>query len=84
MDIERILVFLVVGAVAGWLAGFIVSGYGYGVLANIVIGIAGAFIAGARFRYFDFSIGSGMLSSILPATIGAVILLVLTRIVKAL
>ncbi|RVP90966.1 GlsB/YeaQ/YmgE family stress response membrane protein, partial [Sinorhizobium meliloti] len=45
MGIESILVFLIVGAVAGWLAGLIVSGGGFGLLGNIVIGIVGAFIA---------------------------------------
>lgn len=50
MGIESILVFLIVGAVAGWLAGLIVSGGGFGLLGNIVIGIVGAFIAGLLFR----------------------------------
>ena len=46
MGIESLLVFLIVGAIAGWLAGLLVKGYGFGLLGNIVVGIVGAFIAG--------------------------------------
>ncbi len=46
MGIESLLVFLIVGAIAGWLAGLLVKGYGFGLLGNIVVGIIGAFIAG--------------------------------------
>ncbi len=46
MGIESLLVFLIVGAIAGWLAGLIVKGYGFGLIGNIVVGIIGAFIAG--------------------------------------
>lgn len=56
MGIESILVFLIVGAVAGWLAGLIVSGGGFGLLGNIVIGIVGAFIAGLLFPAIGISI----------------------------
>lgn len=82
MGIESILVFLIVGAVAGWLAGLIVKGGGFGLMGNMVVGIIGAFIAGFLFPAIGISLGSGILSAILHATIGAVILLVLIRIVK--
>ena len=82
MGIESIVVFLIVGAIAGWLAGLIVSGFGFGLIGNIVIGIIGAFIAGWLFPYLNLSIGSGILAAIIHSTIGAVILLVLIRIVK--
>jgi len=82
MGIESIIVFLIVGAIAGWLAGLIVSGFGFGLVGNIVIGIVGAFIAGWLFPYLGVSIGSGILAAIIHSTIGAVILLVLIRIVK--
>jgi uncharacterized membrane protein YeaQ/YmgE (transglycosylase-associated protein family) len=82
MGIESIIVFLIVGAIAGWLAGLIVSGFGFGLVGNIVIGIIGAFIAGWLFPYLNLSIGSGILAAIIHSTIGAVILLVLIRIVK--
>ena len=82
MGIESIVVFLIVGAIAGWLAGLIVSGFGFGRIGNMVIGIIGAFIAGVLFPYLGVSIGSGILAAIIHSTIGAVILLVLIRIVK--
>jgi uncharacterized membrane protein YeaQ/YmgE (transglycosylase-associated protein family) len=82
MGIESILVFLIVGAVAGWLAGLIVSGGGFGLLGNIVIGIVGAFIAGLLFPAIGISIGTGIFSAIIHSTIGAVSLLVLIRVVK--
>lgn len=49
MGIESILVFLIVGAIAGWLAGLIVKGFGFGLIGNMVVGIIGAFIAGFLF-----------------------------------
>lgn len=82
MGIESILVFILIGAIAGWLAGVIVSGFGFGLLGNIVVGIIGAFIAGALFPRLGFGVGGGILWAIIHATLGAVILLVLIRIVK--
>ncbi len=82
MGIESILVFLIVGAVAGWLAGLIVSGFGFGLIGNIVVGIVGAFIAGYLFPAIGISLGSGIIAAILHSTIGAVILLVLIKVIK--
>jgi uncharacterized membrane protein YeaQ/YmgE (transglycosylase-associated protein family) len=82
MGIESILVFLIVGAIAGWLAGLIVSGFGFGLIGNIVVGIVGAFIAGYLFPAMGISLGSGIIAAILHATIGAVILLVLIKVIK--
>ncbi|MFC6447190.1 GlsB/YeaQ/YmgE family stress response membrane protein [Shinella zoogloeoides] len=82
MGIESILVFLIVGAVAGWLAGLIVSGFGFGLVGNIVVGIVGAFIAGYLFPAIGVSLGSGIVAAILHSTIGAVILLVLIKVIK--
>ena len=82
MALESLLIVLLVGAVAGWLAGLIVKGYGYGLLGNIVIGIVGAFVAGLIFPSLGLSIGSGIAGAIIHATIGAVILLFLIRLVK--
>lgn len=82
MGIGSLLVMLLVGAVAGWLAGRIVEGYGFGVLANIVVGIVGAFIAGLILPRLGFTAGGGFLSAIFHSTLGAVILLVLIRLVK--
>ena len=82
MGIESIIVFLIVGAIAGWLAGLIVKGFGFGLLGNIVVGIVGAFIAGFVFPAVGISLGSGIIAAIIHATIGAVILLVLIKVIK--
>jgi uncharacterized membrane protein YeaQ/YmgE (transglycosylase-associated protein family) len=82
LGIESIIVFLIVGAIAGWLAGVIVKGFGFGLLGNIVVGIVGAFIAGWLFPQLGWGVGGGFFWAILHATIGAVILLVLLRIVR--
>jgi uncharacterized membrane protein YeaQ/YmgE (transglycosylase-associated protein family) len=83
MGIESLLVFVIIGAIAGWLAGLIVKGYGFGLLGNIVVGIVGAFIAGWLFPALGISLGTGIVSAIIYAVIGAVILLVLIRLVKS-
>jgi uncharacterized membrane protein YeaQ/YmgE (transglycosylase-associated protein family) len=82
LGIQSVLVFLIVGAIAGWLAGVIVKGFGFGLLGNIVVGIVGAFIAGWVFPQLGWGVGGGFLWAILHATIGAVILLVLLRIIR--
>ena len=82
MALEAIIIILIVGAVAGWLAGQIVRGMGFGLIGNIIVGIVGAFIAGWLFPRLGFAIGGGILGSIINATIGAVILLLLVKILK--
>jgi uncharacterized membrane protein YeaQ/YmgE (transglycosylase-associated protein family) len=82
MGIESLLVFLIIGAIAGWLAGIIVKGFGLGLLGNIVVGIVGALIAGWLFPRVGLAMGGGMLAAIIHATIGAVILLVIIKLVK--
>ena len=81
--VESLIAWLIVGAVAGWLAGLIVKGYGFGLLGNIVVGIVGAFIAGWLFPALGVSLGTGIVAAIIHAVIGAVILLVLIRLVKS-
>ncbi|MCF6120923.1 MAG: GlsB/YeaQ/YmgE family stress response membrane protein [Mesorhizobium sp.] len=82
MGTESLLVFIIIGAIAGWLAGLIVKGFGLGLIGNIVVGIVGALIAGLLFPRLGFAIGGGIFASIIHATIGAVILLVLIKLVK--
>jgi uncharacterized membrane protein YeaQ/YmgE (transglycosylase-associated protein family) len=82
MTLEAIIIILIIGAVAGWLAGLIVQGMGFGLLGNIVVGIVGAFIAGWLFPALGISLGSGTLGAIIHATIGAVILLVIVGLIK--
>lgn len=82
MGIESILVFLIVGAIAGWLAGQIVKGHGFGLVGNIVVGIVGAFIAGWCLPMLGLNIGGGFVAAIINALIGAVILLFLIGLFK--
>jgi uncharacterized membrane protein YeaQ/YmgE (transglycosylase-associated protein family) len=82
MGIEALLITLIIGAIAGWLAGLIVKGYGYGLLGNIVVGIVGAFIASFLFPYAGLNLGGGIVGAIISATIGAVILLFLISLIK--
>lgn len=74
--------FLLVGVVAGWLAGLIMDGGGFGVLRNIVIGVAGAVIGGYLFNLLGIYAGGGLLGSLVTAVAGAVILLFFVRLVK--
>lgn len=74
----NLLIFLFVGAVAGFLAGEIVRGEGFGLLVNILIGIVGAVIGGFLLGLFDVALG-GILGQIVTATLGAVVLLVLAN-----
>jgi uncharacterized membrane protein YeaQ/YmgE (transglycosylase-associated protein family) len=82
MTVEAILIILLVGAVAGWLAGLIVRGMGFGLIGNIVVGIVGAFVAGWLLPRIGIVIGGGMIASIINATIGAVVLLVIIGLIK--
>ena len=73
---------IVVGIVAGWLAGVIMKGGGYGVIWDLILGIAGAVIGGWLFGYAGASAGGGMIGSIVVATIGAVVLIFISRLLK--
>lgn len=79
---ESILVILVIGLVAGWLAGKIVQGTGLGLIGDIAIGIAGALIASWLLPQLGIGLGVGLFREIIDATIGAVLLLVIIRIVR--
>jgi len=81
MDITSLLIFLAIGAVAGWLAGVILKGGGFGLLVNIVVGILGAVVGGFTFGLLGIS-ASGILGSIITATVGAVLLLFIVGLIK--
>ena len=83
MSTELILVWLVVGAVAGWLAGTIVRGGGLGLIGHIIVGIVGAFVGGWLLMTMGVTIGVGLISTIATATLGAVVLLFLARMARA-
>ena len=77
-----ILWFLIVGLVAGWLAGMLVKGGGYGVVGDIVVGILGALLGGFLFGSLGGAVGGGLLGSIVVATLGAIILIAILRLIK--
>ena len=74
--------FILIGLVAGWLAGQVMKGGGFGVLGDIVVGVIGALLGGFLFRTFGVSAGGGLLGSLIVATIGAIVLLFVLRLVK--
>jgi uncharacterized membrane protein YeaQ/YmgE (transglycosylase-associated protein family) len=81
-DIDMgIIIFLVIGAVAGWLAGTLMKGGGFGLLGNIVVGIVGSVVGGFVFSFLGISAG-GMVGSIVTATAGAALLLFIISLIK--
>jgi uncharacterized membrane protein YeaQ/YmgE (transglycosylase-associated protein family) len=81
-DTMGFIAWIVVGAIAGWLAGLLVKGGGFGLLVDIIVGIVGAFIGGWLFGVLGIHLGSGWIGSIITAVIGAVILLFVIRLIK--
>ena len=82
MDAHGIIVWLIVGAIAGWLAGMVVKGGGFGLIGDIIVGIIGALIAGWLLPQIGIAIGGGIVGAIINAFIGAVILLIILRLIK--
>jgi uncharacterized membrane protein YeaQ/YmgE (transglycosylase-associated protein family) len=74
--------FILIGLTAGWLAGQLMKGGGFGVVGDIVVGVIGALLGGFLFRTLGMSAGGGLLGSLLVAVIGAVVLLFLLRLIK--
>lgn len=77
-----LILFLIIGAVAGWIAGKLMQGGGFGLVGNLVVGIAGAVIGGHLFSYLGVSAGGGVIGSLLTAVIGAVVLLFIVGLIK--
>lgn len=77
-----LLWFLLVGLIAGWLAGMLVKGGGFGVVGDMVVGVLGALLGGVLFTKLGVSSGGGMIGSIIVATIGAIILIFILRLIK--
>jgi uncharacterized membrane protein YeaQ/YmgE (transglycosylase-associated protein family) len=82
MTVETILIWILVGAIAGWLAGLVVRGFGFGLIGNIIVGIIGAFLGGWLFGVLGVAIGAGIINTIFTAFIGAVVLLLIVRVIK--
>jgi uncharacterized membrane protein YeaQ/YmgE (transglycosylase-associated protein family) len=82
MDAQSLIIWLIVGAIAGWLAGMVVKGGGFGLIGDIIVGIIGALIAGWLLPQIGLMIGGGIIAQIINAFIGAVILLIILRLIK--
>ena len=76
MDIKGLLIFLAIGAVAGWVAGMLLKGRSYGLVGNIIVGVIGAILGGYMFDWLDISTG-GIAGSIVTATVGAIALVLI-------
>lgn len=81
MDIEALVVTLAIGALAGWLAGVLLKGRGFGIVGNIIVGIIGAVVGGFLFSLLGIHTG-GLLGSLITATIGAIVLLYVVSFLK--
>lgn len=79
MSNQSLLVIILVGIVAGWLAGKIVRGTGFGIIGDLLVGVVGAFIGNWLFPRLGVHFGTGVISAIVNATLGAVLLLLLVR-----
>ena len=82
MQVEALLVLLLIGAAAGFLAGIIVKGYGFGAIGNVVVGIVGAVFGGWLMPRLGLFAGGDIIGQIISATLGAVVLLVLISFVR--
>jgi uncharacterized membrane protein YeaQ/YmgE (transglycosylase-associated protein family) len=82
MDTHSILAWILIGAIAGWLAGTVIKGGGYGLIGDIVVGIIGAFIGGWLAGQLGIAVSAGLIASILTATVGAIVLLLIVRLIR--
>ena len=82
MDLQSLIIWLIVGGIAGWLAGMVVKGGGFGIIGDIIVGIIGGLIAGWLLPQLGIFIGGGFIGAVINAFIGAVILLIILRLVR--
>jgi uncharacterized membrane protein YeaQ/YmgE (transglycosylase-associated protein family) len=78
----NIVLFIVVGIVAGWLAGKIMKGKGFGLIGDLIVGVIGSFLGGWLFNLFGVSVGSGFFGALITALVGAIALLFVLRLIK--
>ena len=83
MSSESLLVILLVGLAAGWLAGQLVDGTGFGVIGDVIIGIVGAFIGNWLLPRLGLYLGAGLVGAIASATVGAILLLLVIRLIHS-
>lgn len=81
MRIENLLIFILIGALAGWICGLIVKGQGFGVAGNIIVGIVGAFLGGICLNLLGFA-AYGILAQLISAVLGALLFIWLLRFIK--
>jgi uncharacterized membrane protein YeaQ/YmgE (transglycosylase-associated protein family) len=79
---QSILVILLVGIVAGWLAGKVVRGTGFGLVGDLVVGVAGAFVATWLFPRLGIQLGTGIVSEVIYSALGAILLLLIVRLIR--
>ena len=82
MDAQSLIIWLIVGGIAGWLAGMVVRGGGFGLIGDIIVGIIGGLIAGWLLPQLGIFIASGIVGAIINSFIGAVILLIILRLIR--
>ena len=82
MSLESLVWFLLIGLIAGWLAGLVMKGGGGGILGNMVVGVIGALLGGWLFRALGIGAGGGLVGSIITAFIGALVFIAILRAVR--
>ena len=82
MSLTNLIWFLLIGLIAGWLAGKVMRGGGFGVVGDMIVGVIGALIGGWLFGRLGVSTGGGLIGAIITAFVGAVILIFLLRIIR--
>ncbi len=76
-----IILWIVIGIIAGWLAGKIMKGKGFGLIGDLIIGVIGAFLGGWLFGLLHISLGAGIIGSLITAVVGALVLLFVVRLI---
>ena len=82
MNTEQLLVFLLIGAIAGWLAGVLMKGGGFGLVGDVIVGVLGAVLGGWLFGILGISVGGKWVGPLVTATVGAVVLLFVIRLIR--
>ncbi|GAB4345366.1 MAG: hypothetical protein OHK0038_25590 [Flammeovirgaceae bacterium] len=78
----QLLFFLIIGGVAGWLAGIILKGRGLGLIGNVIVGVLGALLGGWLIKILGITIGGGLIGSFITAILGSILFLLLVGIIK--
>jgi uncharacterized membrane protein YeaQ/YmgE (transglycosylase-associated protein family) len=82
MSLESLIWFLLIGLIAGWLAGKVMRGGGFGVVGDMIVGVIGALLGGWIFGKLGISAGGGLIGAIITAFVGAVVLILLLRLIR--